>query len=373
MKYLKITLGTIIFFIIITINTAAYENKNADVSTLIEAIPPEIAELLPENTAAERDAIKTADSFSLENLYNFLINLFKKLLPNTFKKLCMLIGFTVLLSVINTAKETLYSKAFINIISYSTTIVSAIFVYDLLSDLQSATALYIETISGVINAAIPIMTLLYTLGGNISAAVVNASGTAFMLTVMNELINKGLVPLMGICFGLSLCSSIGNISGIKQLNKKLKGIFAFVSSSSMTILSFFLFFKTNIAAAADGITVRSIKFAGSFIPVIGSALGDSVRTVMSALSLIKASAGFVGICVIFIITVPSVVSTLLNKLCIDISGGLATMLNCKKESELFNEFSSLLGFSAAIQIGIAVLFIIELTVFVNVAPALGGG
>jgi len=224
----------------------------------------------------------------------------------------------------------------------------------------------------VISAMLPIMTLIYTLGGNVATAVVNSSGTAITLSVINTLCQHGLFPVLKTLFGLSLTSSVGGFQGINEISKTVRTIFTVILSGMVTVFSIFMLFKTNLAIASDGVAARTVKFAGSFVPVIGSALGDSVRGLISSLSLIKSSCGLVGIVIVLCATLPILICIITNKICFDLAGGVANMLGCEAEGKIMKEFSSILNFALAITVTISVLFVFELTIFINTSLVLGG-
>ena len=139
----------------------------------------------------------------------------------------------------------------------------------------------------------------------------------------------------------------------------------------MTVFSIILLFKTNLSASADSAATRTIKFAGSFIPVVGSALGETVRSLMTGVNLIKSSVGFLGIIIVIVLILPLFLKIISAKICIDVSVIAASLLECKKESAFLKEISGVINFLLSIYFTTSLMFVFELIVFVTISPALG--
>ncbi len=378
MKKLRYVICIAIFVLLFSIDSitvSAYSQskleEQIDLNSLIDSLPEEAKKYLPTSFKNTDDILKEAQNTDSNFLVKTIFGILKGLLPSVTKKFYSLVGLIITVSLVNSIKNTIATDGYSKAVSYITMAVISIFIFNLMTDVWANAEWYFSSINASITALIPVMTLLYTMGGNISTAVVNSSGLAIMLTILNTVIKSFMLPLTKICFGLTIAGGVGNIKGISEITKYIKNFFTVTLSGIMTVFSIFLLFKTNLSASADGAAARTIKFAGSFIPIIGSALGESVRSLMSGLNLIKSSVGFIGIVIIIVITLPTLFNILTTKMCIDLSVVIASILDCKKESQLLKEFSGLLAFFLAISLCTAVLFVFELTVFVLISPALG--
>ncbi len=363
------------FFAFFTIHITAldYTEFGIDTKPITELIPNEVREYLPDGCMEGEDTVTAAESLNYSSLSIFISNLLKGSLEPFVKTFSVLLALIVTCSVINAAKNSITDESMAKMIGFVTILAVSIVSYGILKDVWTSLEMFLKRINVLINALIPVMSLLYTLGGNVATAVVNSSGTAIILSFINSICQYGLFPILKIIFGLSLTSSIGGFKGVEGISKTVRTVFTVILSGLMTVFSIFLLFKTNLAIATDGMTARTVKFAGSFIPVIGSALGDSVRSIISGLTLIKSSSGFVGIMIILFITLPVLLGILTNKLCFDFAGGIADILGCETEGKILREFSSVLNFALALTITVSILFVFELAVFINTSLVLGGG
>ncbi len=350
-----------------------YTENTIDTKPILELIPEEIKEYFPDGFMEGEDAVSAAKNVSFSGFTSFLINMLQSTLKPFTKTFSSLLGVIIISSMINTAKNSITNENMAKVLNLVTILSVSLVSYNILNDVWKNVEYFMRNMDVLLGALLPVMTLLYTMGGNVSTAVVNSSGTAILLSVMNVICQYGLFPVLKILYGLSLAMSVGGFKGIEGISKSVRTVVTVVLSGLMSVLSIFLLFKTNLAVATDSVTVRTVKFAGSFIPVIGSALGDSIRSIMSGLSLIKSSAGFVGIMIILFITFPVLVNITANKLSFSFANGIAELLGCEKEGQLLKEFSSLLNFALAITVVVSVLFVFELTIFINTSLVLGGG
>lgn len=378
MKRTKYILFMVSFVVLLTLNTIKTQafsperlEEQIDIDSIIEALPDSSKEYLPENLKNSDELIKEIQKTETNSITTVVFKSIKKTLPSLTKKLFSLIGVLMTISIINTLKNNLTNSAYSKALTLLTSAVLSIFIYELFNDIWIDTEEYLSSINTVITALIPIMTLLYTMGGNVSTAIVNSSGLAFLLTVTNGILHSCLLPLSKICFGLTIAGSVGNLKGISEISKTVKSFFTLTLSGLMTVFSIFLLFKTNLSASADGAATRTIKFAGSFIPVVGSALGETVRSLMTGVSLIKSSVGFLGIIIVIAITLPLFLKILSAKICIDVSVIAASLLGCEKESLFLKEISGVINFLLSIYFTTSLMFVFELIVFVTISPALG--
>ena len=378
MRAVKYIFFGMIFIIILsfnTINIFAFSpeklEEEIDLNTLIDTLPESSKEYLPQNLKNTDDLINEIQKTDTGSIFTIFLNILKNTFPSTAKKLYSLLGILIALSVVNILKDNIGTPAYSKGLALLTTAIISIFIYEFLNDIWKDAESYISTINAFITALIPVMTFLYTMGGNVSTAIVNSSGLAILLTFSNSVLNSCMLPLSKIWVGLTIAGNIGNLKGVSEITKTLKGFFTITLSGIMTLFSIFLLFKTNLSASADSAATRTIKFAGSFIPVIGSALGETVRSLMTGISLIKSSVGFLGIIIIFIITLPIFLKILSAKICIDLSVVVSSLLGCERESIFLKEISGIINFVLAINFTTSLMFVFELIVFVIISPALG--
>ena len=132
-------------------------------------------------------------------------------------------------------------------------------------------------------------------------------------------------------------------------------------------------FQTTIAARADSLSMRAVRFAASnAIPVAGGIAADAVRTVAGSLSLVKSTVGWAGVVIIALMTLPVMIQVLLTRIGVLLAGTSASVLGLEREKSLLDEVSGLLGSLIAVCLVASLMFVYALAVFAKGAVALAG-
>ena len=373
---------TIIVFIFITlcltVNVSAQTTydiekeieSNVDIKSFYDALPDEASENIDQNILDESSIVSSAkniDGNIIGNyLKNSLINTVRKTIPALYPTIITLI----VISLINTVKNSFSDKSVSKTIELITSAVIILCLHKTLHKSANRVGTFLECTNTLINALLPTMTALYTLGGNASAVITNNASFSFIITFVNFIIQYMVTPILSISLGLTVASRIGKIKGCDKVNSLIKNFITVTLTTVVTLFSVFLLFKTNLSVATDGFAARTIKFAGSFIPVIGSPLGETVRSVLSSLSLIKSSTGYVGIFIVFATTFPTLLHLIISKVSFELISAFAHILGNEKEGDIIKDLSAYYGYLLAVVFSVVILFIFELIIFINISPAL---
>ena len=349
-----------------------YIEEKINIKDIYDSLPEEVLENIDRSLFDNDDIVKSAENITSDSVIDYVTNTLVNMLFPALKSFAALFSLIIITSLINTSKNTIASESLSKTVSFITTIALCVIAFETVKSSGIYVETFLKSMDNLINALLPVMTLLYTLGGNAASSIVNSMGISFTLTLFNFIIQHLVTPVLKICFGLTIAGEVGALKGVTQITKTIKIIITVLLSAVITIFSIFLLFKTNLSVASDSVAARTVKFAGSFIPVIGSPLGESVRSIMSGLSLIKSSTGYIGIIIVFLLTVPTVLQLILTKFSLELSSSLAHILGSEKEGNILKEFASLFNYLLAITVSVVILFLFELIVFVTISPALGG-
>ena len=166
--------------------------------------------------------------------------------------------------------------------------------------------------------------------------------------------------------GVSVTSSISSdikIDGIiRELSKFIKWVIAFV----MTVFSGLLTFKTLITTAADTVSTRAVRFTlSSFIPIVGSALSEAYKTIQGSMTLLKTGLGVFVIISIVIVFLPVVINCLLWIISLNISSGVADMLDVKAPSSVLRSCSSVLSTLLVIILCVMAIYVISTAIILT--------
>jgi stage III sporulation protein AE len=352
-------------FLLIATPVCAYD-PGAALDSIRGLIPQDIEDYIPDELFDPENGTVTPDSGLLVRASAGII---EAALRPVLKVFATITGFVIIMSVFAAFRQNIMKGALTTAFETASAVCMALCMFSLMNGLFDDAFHVLEQLGLFMNGMLPVMTSLYAAGGNIATATVSSAGIMALLTMLENIARYALYPVLRVCFGLSLVSCAGgiNLSGISAL---VRNTFIVVLSFIMSLMSFFLAYQTRLALSADSAAIRTIKFAaGSFIPVVGGAVGEAVRLVMGSLSYIKSAAGVIAVIVIVLIVLPVILRIFLYKMTLAVSSCISKILGCERESAFLAEMSGLLNLTLAILSACSVLFILNVTLFIKSAAA----
>ncbi len=213
-----------------------------------------------------------------------------KILPETCASVVLLIGvsvFSVLLAQ-NCAKDGQAMR------KYTLMIMTAICAYPLVADFLKMALVAKEGISNMtalMLASIPVLTSLDLSASSGVFLLITQIAGGFMLSVF--------LPMILCQTALGICDSITERYTLSGIRKGIKGIFTWGLGAVMLVFGI----ASTLGGAVDssgGVAAgRSLRYAGSLIPVVGRYLSESAEMIYSSASVLR-SAGGIGVCIAII-------------------------------------------------------------------------
>ena len=128
----------------------------------------------------------------------------------------------------------------------------------------------------------------------------------------------------------------------------------------------------RLSASADTVSARAAKLlASNVIPIVGSSVGDTLRTLSSAVGYIKNVCGIGGIIFILLLVLPIIIRLLLIRWAFILAVAVADVLGCSAQSRLLSELGSVYGVLIAVISMCSVMFILAITIFLRSSIAVG--
>ena len=308
---------------------------------LISSFDSTLADKLPTDfgTSPEDDASSlTAWDFILGMLGESFSSAALSLLPSFAKLVCLIVVISVLRQLTSLADPK--SADFIS--SISSLCISGVFIlsqYDTVVLLKERLA----DMSNLASCITPILIALYSAGGNTATAGVSGSALSIFTFTAEEVFSKMALPFFGAMFCLVTVSSSGALmldGFIRTLKKSYTNLITLVMSVFCAILAS----QSLIASARDSVSLRAVKFiTSSSLPVVGSSVGETLKTLAAGVSLLRKSVGVIGIVMILIMTLPTLILLLLNGSALNFCSSLAETLGCNKEKALLEGISGIYG------------------------------
>lgn len=338
-------------------------------------IPQDIQKQLPDNLLGkdESTTAKTvSDLVGFDYLSAAALDALTGSLKSVMGSLSLVLGIIIIASVFNLFKGSIRNSGLSRVIEITCGICVALSIFKIMESQLAAASEAISRMNAFMSSMLPIMGGLYAAGGNISTAAASSAGLMTFVTVIENICCYALFPLLRICFGFAIVSVLCTDINMSEVSKLLKKIYAVVIVFLTTLMSGVLAFQSTIANGVDSVAAKTAKFAvGSFVPVVGSALGDAVKTVAGSLSLIKNSVGIIAVVVIILMALPALFTLLMGKLTLGVSGAVAGLLGCERDSKLIEDLKGIYNLGLAMIACTSVLFLVSLTLFIKCALALG--
>jgi stage III sporulation protein AE len=194
-----------------------------------------------------------------------------------------------------------------------------------------------------------------------------------LLTVTEKLCYSVFFPLLQISFGGTLVSSASPELNLRPILAFLRKMCTTLLVIFMTVITLILSFQTQLAAAADSLSMRGIKFAASnMIPMIGGLFSDTLRTIATSLSLVKSTAGLVGLLGLLVTLMTPLTALFTARYSLSLAGTAAELLDAGKLKPLFEEADKLVGFLIGVLLMFGVFYLLLLGVLIHTSTALGG-
>ncbi len=284
----------------------------------------------------------------------------------TFALLCTFVLASAVLRGLGGTLNSSLSSTF----SFTLNIVMCITVISALYGSISCVKAYLKTLGALMDAMLPLMSMLYLMGGNVTQSTVNNAAMTAFLTLSEKVIGSTIIPFSSSCMAISAASSFEGGINLSSVAGVIKRTYTTLISLIAFFLSAALAAQSTLASRADTLAMKGVKFLSSnMIPVAGAAVGEGIRTAAASVSYMRSAVGTVGI-VTLLLAFFSVFSYLIIlRFFLNLSSGIADMLTCGAEKRMLSEMASMVGYVITAISLCTLTFIFALTIFVKCACA----
>ncbi|HHY13446.1 MAG TPA: stage III sporulation protein AE [Thermoanaerobacterales bacterium] len=162
----------------------------------------------------------------------------------------------------------------------------------------------IDLMIDFLHSILPILiSLLIASGGYTSAAILHPF---ILMTVssIGTLIRDIVLPLVFLSAALQIVNNITDTLKVTRMSAFLKEVCVGLLGVFLSIFVGAVIIQGAGAAVADGISIRTVKFATkNFLPIVGGIFVDALDTVVGCSILLKSALGLFGTIIIFIICI----------------------------------------------------------------------
>ncbi len=381
MKWLKRSFCFVIIFMtalccMSVVSATEYGDIEDQYEQMLDGIPSDIAEFLPDGVFSG-DIQQIGEAVGQMSSFDYIISnigrYFSGGVGSALRLFATLLGLIVLSALLRAVRSLVRSTALSGALGFCSTAALVGAVTALQYEQLSLITSFLDRLNILASSMIPLMGVLYAMGGNVSAAAVNNSSMMLFLTVCENLCNRTVVPVTALCLCLALSAALSPSVDMKGIAGVVKKGFTMLIGFVMTLLLSVLAAQSTLAAAADGVAARTAKFvAGSFIPVVGGSVGDSLKTVAAGIKFIRSSVGVMGIVIIVLLLLPPLISVILTRLAVMLASTAARLLGCSEEAAVLGELTNIYGYLIAVISACSVMFVFALTLLAHTSAAVGG-
>lgn len=213
----------------------------------------------------------------------------------------------------------------------------------------SSAAGIIKIAADFLLACVPVLTGIMIAGGqSISAGSYNllmvGAGNVISLLAANI-----LVPLLNIFLAFSVVSAVSpnlNLNGLCEMfSKAIKWILGLC----VTVFTGLLTLQSLVTTAADSTGTKTAKFViSSFVPIVGSALGDAFNTVQGCVKLLKSGVSAFGLLAAAFIFLPIIIECVIWLITLYLCAGIGDIFDLKEITALLRSAAKVLEMMLAI-------------------------
>lgn len=348
------------------------ENSSVDVypddelCELFDALPDDVAREL-EDYFASSDDISRVDELKEKIDIRYIAGIVWRHLTDIFPSWLGTLGTMLAVTVISSVvKNTLSTSMSEELCSGTVSLISVVSAGNVALKSARLAVTFISQLCTVMNAMIPVMSVVMLSGGGVTQASVNSGALMLYITVTQNITEKFLVPMAGALFALSTFSGIFkgvNVSSfISGVQRFLMTVFGF----SMMIFSFVMGIQTSLASSADSLGMKTVRFAvGSYIPIVGGAVSEALSTVTAGLSHVRHMTGTLGVIIILLSVLPTIISLFMCRLSLLICKSVAETLECQEAASPMGDADKVLSLFLAFSAMSTVFFIFAIVLFMN--------
>lgn len=254
-------------------------------------------------------------------------------------------------------------KIYEDLLAYVFALVTAVGLLSPVISFISSCTSALKGITTLMTAFVPVYAGILTASGR----GLTASGMSFLLlsasSVVSNIASFMILPMMNCYLGVGLAGSVMPMGGMGRLNEGIKKTAIWTLSLVLTVFLGLLSIQTGVNRAADGLGVKTARFMiGTFVPVAGGALSESLTTLIGSLGLLKSSVGMFGIIAVALIIIPCVIELLLWRGMLFVLGITADLLGVGSKTEVLRAADCVLAVMLGIMLFTGALFIISLAV-----------
>ena len=359
-----ISLVTAVIFISILFPVSIYsEDIIINEDTPLESydaeqyLPREIKDIF------EKYETKDAENVDIESILNIVGKEFKR----SFSKYASLISFNISVLFFSALlKRIINNDKFLISENYIITLLHIVNIFGVFSSLLISSEKALSSLSDLISVLVPSMCAILLSSGCSFSALASSTSLGVALSFINDVVIKFLAPLTSILMILMIFEKMIDYLSDTGLFALAKNIVMNTMKFITTMLISLISFQSLLGASKDSLSMRAVKFAAvNFIPVVGGAVSESMRTISAGMKLLRTSVGGSFILAILLSVLPLLVDIFLIKTIFSLISMLGALLSSGNERTLYSASVDILNILNGIIIFSILISVISIILFIT--------
>lgn len=214
---------------------------------------------------------------------------------------------------------------------------------------------------------------LFAAGGSSGTAVAAAGTFTILSYLLTHIVAGVLEPFLRLLFALTVIGAVSKRQGLDGVFRALKQLYVTLLSFIALLLTASLAFQSTLSSASDTMALHSVRFAvGNLVPLVGGALGGTLRTLSATLQLLKSTAGALSVAALLALLLPTLIGLLLHRFFLSLAEALSGVLGSERAGGIFRDFRVIYDLAAATLAVVLVLFLFIIGILARCSMAIGG-
>jgi stage III sporulation protein AE len=225
---------------------------------------------------------------------------------------------------------------------------------------------FVDTASAFMERFVPILVLLIASSGGIASAAAFHPVLMVMTEILTVFIKDIIIPVLFIATALGIISNLSDRFRVDKIVKMMHNFIAWSMGILLTVFVGIISIQSMAMPAIDGITAKTAKYAvGSFVPVVGKVLSDTVDVVMGCSVILKNSFGVAGIVAMCGMCFAPAVQILANSVIYSITAAVAQPVADKRIVGCISHLGKSMTYMFAIILCLALILIITSAIVIK--------
>lgn len=292
--------------------------------------------------------------------------LFFKEVKTSMKICAMVLVLSLLSSILKSLENSFSSGTITQITNYIIFITMISFILVAFKDVLEIADSSINSIIGLVKVIVPVLlTLLALMGLPITSSVLNPIFIGG-ITFINILFKKFLFVSISLAFSILVVNNLSKSIKLSKLASFIKNINFLCIGAMFTVYLGLVSVQGLYVTSLDSFTMKTTKFAvGSFIPVVGGFVSDSLDIILSSSQLIKGVFGSIGLIILVAISITPVIKIFSIILVYKICSIVVEPVGEERISTFLNEVANLMIVILSCVIAITIMFFVTVGILTS--------